>query len=87
MCTSGERRRPKSGSSNQGLHTFNLACAHRSNEVGQQHAVLAKVCTHHSSVNLHTSINLPTSNVACLHHLLLALVKRATSHAVTLVKV
>ncbi|KAG5614893.1 hypothetical protein H5410_014717 [Solanum commersonii] len=36
--------------------------------------------------SLHTSIGLPTSDVVCLYHLLLALVKRATSHAETLVE-
>ncbi|KAG5614909.1 hypothetical protein H5410_014733 [Solanum commersonii] len=37
--------------------------------------------------SLHTSIDLPTSDVVCPYHLLLALVKRATSHAETLVEV
>ncbi|KAG5614917.1 hypothetical protein H5410_014741 [Solanum commersonii] len=43
----------------------------------------------HSSIvrSLHTSISLPTLDVACPHYLLLALVKQAASHAVTLVDV
>jgi len=44
MCASGKRRRPTAGGISQGLHTSDVACAHRANNVGQWQVALAKAC-------------------------------------------